>query len=251
MVGRRPPPYGRAMSTITVHRTGRISRVTAWALVAAGVALVGLPALDRVGAMGSLPGPVPPASLPACGLGDVPAEADRYSDWADTLLDTTHALERGYVPPDLAPALAARPDVRLRAFVVPDLLEMLRRAREDGVEITLVSGYRSYDQQGALFRHLAAAEGEESALLTAARAGHSEHQLGTTVDLQGGAGWLKDNAWRFGFAMSYPPGRSPQWSCYRAEPWHYRYFGRRRAAQIHESGLSPREWLWQRRGSGR
>jgi D-alanyl-D-alanine carboxypeptidase len=57
---------------------------------------------------------------------------------------------------------------------------------------------------------------------------------------------LAQHAWRFGFLMSYPYGRSPQWTCYGPEPWHYRYFGRERAAAIRDSGLSPREWLWER-----
>ena len=46
--------------------------------------------------------------------------------------------------------------------------------------------------------------------------------------------------------MSYPPDRSPEWSCYKPEPWHFRYFGRETARAIHLSGLTAREWLWDR-----
>jgi D-alanyl-D-alanine carboxypeptidase len=55
--------------------------------------------------------------------------------------------------------------------------------------------------------------------------------------------WMADNAWRFGFVLSYPKGRSDQ-TCYAYEPWHYRYFGRDLAAKIHASGLTTREYLW-------
>jgi hypothetical protein len=33
-------------------------------------------------------------------------------------------------------------------------------------------------------------------------------------------------------------------SCYRYEPWHYRYLGRTAAAAVHEAGMATREWLW-------
>jgi hypothetical protein len=60
--------------------------------------------------------------------------------------------------------------------------------------------------------------------------------------------WLARNSWRYGFVMSYPKARSPAKTCYKYEPWHFRYVGRTLAAAIHRSGLSPREWLWQQGG---
>ncbi|HSM51534.1 MAG TPA: M15 family metallopeptidase, partial [Thermoanaerobaculia bacterium] len=149
-------------------------------------------------------------------------------------------------PPDLQAVGAPDQRVHLRAFVLADLEAMLAAAEADGVSISVTSGYRSHRRQAALYGQLVEEHGEAYARLSAARAGHSEHQLGTTVDLQGGAAWLAEQAWRFGFLPSYPPGRSPAWTCYKPEPWHYRYFGRQRAAEIRASGLSPREWLWQR-----
>ncbi len=76
---------------------------------------------------------------------------------------------------------------------------------------------------------------------TSARAGHSEHQLGTAIDFtipglarpwyyadwgrtRTGA-WLRSNAWRYGFVLSYPAGGTAR-SCYAYEPWHYRWVGR-------------------------
>ena len=48
--------------------------------------------------------------------------------------------------------------------------------------------------------------------------------------------------------MSYPEGRSPGKTCYKYEPWHFRYVGRPFAERVRDSGLSLREWLWRRGG---
>ena len=101
--------------------------------------------------------------------------------------------------------------------------------------------------------------GYATASQESARAGHSEHQLGTALDFRshGGAApwtywdwgktragaWLRTNAWQFGFVMSYPKGESAV-TCYAYEPWHYRYVGRARTAIIQSSGLTLREFLW-------
>ncbi|MDQ3937343.1 MAG: M15 family metallopeptidase [Chloroflexota bacterium] len=223
----------------------RLLQAVLLAALLALTALVVVPGLARMGLVGAPGGPPPPASLPECRVADVPAQRDRFDEWADTLLDTAHTLGPDYVPPDLAVAHVAGRAVELRAFVVPELTEMIEAAREDDVPITVTSGYRSHRQQALLFRQLTAEHGHADASLSVARPGHSEHQLGTAVDLKGGADWLRQHAWRFGFVLSYPASRSPAWTCYKPESWHYRYFGRKRAAAMHQSGLSPREWLWQ------
>ena len=42
--------------------------------------------------------------------------------------------------------------------------------------------------------------------------------------------WLKANAWKYGFVMSYPKGMTSL-TCYTYEPWHYRYVGRARGGR--------------------
>jgi zinc D-Ala-D-Ala carboxypeptidase len=122
-----------------------------------------------------------------------------------------------------------------------------------------VSAYRSYAQQAAVFQYWVDIGGYQQALLTSARAGHSEHQLGTTLDFtsQGGAdpwnyadwsstpagAWMAANAWRYGFVMSYPRD-SLGVTCYSAETWHYRYVGRPIAAALHASGMTLRQAIW-------
>jgi D-alanyl-D-alanine carboxypeptidase len=128
--------------------------------------------------------------------------------------------------------------------VIDDLRAMTRAARADGTRLTVRSAFRSYDDQIRTVESLEDAYGHAWTARSAAQPGHSEHQLGTALDLDGGDAWLADHAWRHGFVVSYPPERSPRFTCYKPEPWHVRYVGRDRARAVHESGLSLREWLW-------
>jgi LAS superfamily LD-carboxypeptidase LdcB len=161
----------------------------------------------------------------------------------------------------------------LRSKAADAFRRLQAAAAAAGHTIVAVSGYRSHERQvrthetwvqrrlakarGAISREKAEREvGEFSA-----RAGHSEHQLGTTVDVSvpeqnpfnhdGGpsafatscAGkWVRDNAHRFGFTMSYPYGRE-QITCLTSEPWHFRYVGVTIATRLLERGISLEEYF--------
>ncbi|HUF07032.1 MAG TPA: cell wall-binding repeat-containing protein [Candidatus Binatia bacterium] len=204
-------------------------------------------------------GDLPP--LPACAYLDVPTPFATYDDWRRTLLDPIYMLPSDYHPGDLVDTSAAGLNAghTLRAHVTSDLRAMADAARAAGRPLQVVSAFRSYATQQATFDYWVSVRGYETALRRSARAGHSEHQLGTTVDFThaGGAApwdyadwgatpagaWMQANAWRYGFVMSYPRDRFAT-VCHEHEPWHYRYFGRDVAYSITVSGLTPREWLW-------
>jgi D-alanyl-D-alanine carboxypeptidase len=199
--------------------------------------------------------------LPACRYDDVLTSRRSLGSWPDTLLDTIYMVTSSYVPNDLVDTSAAglNGGHRIRRVALDDLTALARAARAAGRPIAVISSYRSYATQGATLARWIDQVGEEEALRRSARPGHSEHQLGTTLDLThagGGAAWnyydwashptgawVRDNAWRYGFVMSYPKGTSST-SCYDYEPWHYRYVGRALAAEITASGLAPRQVLW-------
>jgi zinc D-Ala-D-Ala carboxypeptidase len=139
---------------------------------------------------------------------------------------------------------------------------MARAAAAAGSPLAVYSAFRSYRTQVAVFGKWVRVLGAKNALLGTARPGHSEHQLGLAIDFKAKGGplpwtyydwskgttagrWLAAHAWQYGFVMSYPVGKTKK-TCYGFEPWHYRYVGRDEAAQIHSSGLTVREWLWQR-----
>lgn len=204
--------------------------------------------------------------LPVCAVADDPALAAAYDDWRVTLLDTRFALQETYEPPDLVAVSTAFPAEsaasaggRLRGLVIDDLRALVSDAAAAGHLLAVQSAYRDYRYQADTFQYWVDRQGLDSATATSARAGHSEHQLGTALDLRSLHGpaawdledwamtpegeWVAANAWRYGFVMSYPRERHAL-TCYAYEPWHYRYFGRELAAQIEASGLTAREFLW-------
>lgn len=200
-------------------------------------------------------------SLPTCDYLGLPTKHQSYNDWQRTLLDPLHKLDETYAPPDLVSTtgLGLEVDKPFRAILQEDLTALLTDAEENGTPLGIQSAYRSYAYQANTFNYWVGLEGEAAALKSSARAGHSEHQLGTTLDFKsrGGpapwdvedwaetpaGGWLAANAYRYGFVMSYPRDKEDV-TCYIYEPWHYRYIGREAAAQLKKSGLTLREWLW-------
>ncbi len=157
------------------------------------------------------------------------------------LVDKYHALSTSYRPYDLVSLDDYRKHLVLNvegmlisAIIMPDLLAMVEEARLDGYELSISSAYRSYDYQAALYQRHVADLGEVEAQRISAHAGHSQHQLGTAIDFgsvspafddTGVARWLVNNAWLFGFSLSYP-SHSEHLTGYRYESWHWRYIGR-------------------------
>jgi D-alanyl-D-alanine carboxypeptidase len=202
----------------------------------------------------------PAARLPACGVQDIPTRYGKVKHWRKTLLDTNLKLKRTYKPWDLVSVSRAniKGSGKVRKVMIADLKALARAARKAGKPLAVRSAYRSYDYQKSLFAYYVRTNGYEQALKFSARAGHSEHQMGTTIDFttapsvplstkfgDSPAGkWMARNGWKYGFIMSYPKGKKSA-SCYSYEPWHWRYFGRDRARQIHESGQVPRRYLWE------
>lgn len=176
-------------------------------------------------------------------------------------LNKENALPPDCEPDDLVPIPAERTAVGtqyMRVAARDALLELMEAAAEDGVDLYAVSAYRSYEGQVAAYNsNLAACGGDRAcADRISAHPGHSEHQLGTTVDVSSPsagfglesfvgteeAAWLEANAWRFGFVVSYPEGKE-HITGYAYEPWHIRWIGREEARRVHESGLTLHEYL--------
>lgn len=181
------------------------------------------------------------------------------------LVDKQHALESDYAPGDLVALeryqiATNRAGHRLSRLVMPDLLAMVESARGDGIELLVSSAYRSYRYQAGLYDRHVEQLGQAAADRVSARPGHSQHQLGTTVDfgsIAAGYGdtpngrWLAASAWRFGFSLSYPAGYE-EYTGYDYEPWHFRYLGRVGTLLERQffGGLQQRfleffaEWAW-------
>jgi D-alanyl-D-alanine carboxypeptidase len=137
------------------------------------------------------------------------------------------------------------------------LEEMFIDAALEGHSLAVFSAYRSAKTQDALKNYYLKSLGKVG-LAGVAEAGHSEHQLGTTVDISGKsiryAGpsqkfattpegkWLAEHSYKYGFILSYPQGKQ-QDTGYIFEPWHFRYVGVDTARDIFEEKLTIQEYF--------
>jgi hypothetical protein len=206
--------------------------------------------------------PVAADPPPACRYDDVLTGHRGYDQWSNTLVDTIYMVGRDYVPPNLRPVSDAglTGTGSVRSLVIDDLRAMAAAAAAAGAPLAVQSAYRSYDQQASVFNGWVQRDGLQAALLASARPGHSEHQLGVTLDLRSLGGpapwqvgdwattaagaWMQAHGWEYGFVMSYPRAFSPRDTCYQYEPWHYRYVSRAEAALVTSQGVSLRDYLW-------
>lgn len=199
-------------------------------------------------------------TLPACTGRERLAPFEPATQWDRIVLDPVRRLAPGWRPDDLVdvPALGRHTDGEVREIIVDDLVAMHAAAAAEGVGFDVVSGFRSdVYQDEVLAAHMATLlPGDLDLPPTVAPPGHSEHQLGTTVDVadprdptttiafgaKPAADWLASHGPEFGFVVSYPKGEQAT-TCYGWEPWHLRWVGVDRAQEIAASGLSPREFL--------
>ncbi len=241
LLRRRPSVASRRQS---------IGPFVAAAVLAAGLLVVPASAPSPVAGIGP---------LPTCRLADILTVPRGYDDWATTQVDWILSLGPDYKPPDLVSVRdgGVAGGGLVRKLVIADLKAMAAAARKNGTPLVSWSPYRSYGQQKTLFEGYVRGSGYDRAVTFSARPGHSEHQLGLTIDFvavgdhglttnwevtRTGA-WMAKNAWKYGWLMSYPKAKTDV-TCYSYEPWHYRYVGRDLAAKIHDSGLTIREYLW-------
>ncbi len=197
---------------------------------------------------------------PACEYLEEQSIFSNADDWPRTIVDSAYALPEAYEPPDLVSASQAgySAEFQVRSLVVEDL-----NALRDGIiaadvpEVAILAAYRTIEDQAVLFAQREDEMGFADAAKGTARPAHSEHHLGTTVDFRPigvtdvdqefGATptgqWLDEHSREFGFVLSYPEGKEDV-TCYKYEPWHFRYVGRELAADVHASGLTLREYLW-------
>ena len=158
---------------------------------------------------------------------------------SDTFIqaDKQHFLGADYKPVDIvmltdySELTLSRDNLSLREVLVPDLLRMVEDAHKEGLTLVISSTYRSYEYQDRVFKWNVEQSGLETAERESARPGTSQHQLGTSIDFgtitddyafTPAGEWLLENAWRYGFSLSYPDGYEDL-TGYRYECWHFRY----------------------------
>lgn len=200
----------------------------------------------------------------------------------DDLLALVNRSPTGSLPPDYAPAdmvdiatgkpqTPAECDGRpcLRKEAAAALEEILAAMKKEGFPGRVESAFRSYGMQCGTFGNWARKGSFCDATEQSALPGHSQHQLGTTVDLftqewakdpkgvfREGFGcttagrWIREHATEYGFVMPYPihpDDRNKKQTCttrwdipvninpktgYRFEHWHIRYIGKEAAKRF-------------------
>lgn len=184
------------------------------------------------------------------------------SSYLGILVNKSHPLPDDYVPPDLVPVdvpfAYIRDDRRnyLRKPAALALENMFRDAAAAGMDLTAVSGYRSFERQREIYESNLAVKGPEHTRLYSAEAGKSEHQTGLAMDISTPSIhsglttdfeatpegiWLRENAPDYGFILRYPSGKEGI-TGYAFEPWHFRYIGKIPAGYITARRITLEEY---------
>ena len=121
--------------------------------------------------------------------------------------------------------------------------KMQTDAKADGVNLNIVSAYRSTEYQKVVFpkkfsnKKNPTEEQFISRLKFSAPPGFSEHHTGLAIDINSteqtfantkAYKWLKEHASEYGFEMSFPQGNKQGLGF---EPWHWRFVGTSEARQ--------------------
>ncbi|MGO4383334.1 D-alanyl-D-alanine carboxypeptidase family protein [Specibacter sp. RAF43] len=162
------------------------------------------------------------------------------------LVNKAHSLiPLGYTPPDLVTPQAATGSgepARLRRDAAAAVERMFAAAARDGVQLRIMSSFRSYATQVTLYESYVARYGRVRADTASARPGFSEHQTGLALDIGDAAApascdftacfagtaaaqWVAAHGAAYGFVVRYQNGFHAQ-TGYAAEPWHLRFLGR-------------------------
>ena len=142
-------------------------------------------------------------------------------------------------------------DPKVNKEALEALKEMQADCQAIGLNIPLVSGYRSFETQEKLYGNYVKRDGEKIANTYSAKPGESEHQTGLSFDVgkvdssfanTKEAKWIDENAYLYGFIVRYPKNKT-NITGYIYEPWHIRYLGKKTAKMVYESKLTLEEYL--------
>ena len=195
-----------------------------------------------------------------------PKDAEEYL----ILVNTASTLDATFAPTDLVDVVNTRQDGRetqlLRKCAAKALEALFIEMQAAGyTDVSVMSGYRSYESQDGLHNYYIDEEMKADPTLTredakalvltySAEAGTSEHQTGLCIDMHNlpsattefsaeeAYTWLTENAWKFGFILRFPEGKTG-FTGISFEPWHWRFVGRTAAAEIYSEGICLEEYI--------
>lgn len=179
------------------------------------------------------------------------------------VINKQRGLPDNYEPPDLVEpqvefSFSGKNEKRLLRKEAAEALEKLfRLAKDNGIELYGVSGYRSRATQVGIYNNNVDIQGREAADRVSARPGYSEHQTGLAIDVSSKTAklgleevfgatkegrWLSEHAHEAGFIIRYPKGKEGL-TGYSYEPWHIRYVGEDIAEEIYTNKWTLEEYF--------
>lgn len=223
------------------------------------------------------PSPTPTATAsPTVTLTPTPVGPCNQRQPADNdllvFVNRTYGLSPDYRPDDLVPladylsvTVTKGYPTQVRQIIIEPLLALIADMEAAGLRPQIISGFRDYYAQ-ALARDKWLEQYPDWASNLSAPPGHSEHQLGTTIDfgspelpavtgieniefhtyfyMTSEGQWLAEHARDYGFTMSYPANQFEVTTFYY-EPWHFRYVGLELANYLYQENITLSEYLVQ------
>lgn len=177
------------------------------------------------------------------------------------LVNKHRKLPDSYTPHDLTKpnvpflSLQDKEKTLLRKPAADALETMFEAAKKQGIELTAVSGFRSYKRQESLHNTYISRQGKEAADALSAVPGTSEHQTGLAMDISSKSAkfqlepvfgetpegkWVAEHAHEFGFVIRYPEDKTDI-TGYDYEPWHLRFVGNPQATYLYKHHLTLEE----------
>ena len=130
-------------------------------------------------------------------------------------------------------------------------IKMYKAAKKKKYEIVINSSYRSFEDQEKTCKTYSDLYGQSYVDKYVAKPGYSEHQTGLVFDIGSRKKkvfseskeytWVKENAYKYGFIQRFPKGYEDI-TGFRAEPWHYRYVGKKIAKYIYDHKMTYEEY---------
>lgn len=174
---------------------------------------------------------------------------DSNQDTAQTQPNPGELL--GHLSYDVAPKseldnITADGQLQLRSNAAVKFRQMQAAAQAEGINLIPISAFRSMEDQDQLFFGIKEQRVQNATkrAKVSAPPGYSEHHTGYAVDIGDGNApathlepsfantptfsWLKQNAPRYSFELSFPPNNEQGVSY---EPWHWRFVGDRHSLE--------------------
>lgn len=130
--------------------------------------------------------------------------------------------------------------------------QMRDEASAEGIKFNVTSAYRAIEHQKGIYNKYLMEDSKKEVDTFCARAGHSEHHTGRSIDIVGPdsaqeafpgtpeAEWIAENAWKYGFIVRYTEENADV-TGYTAAPWHLTYVSKEVAQIMKEKKIGSLE----------